>query len=55
MRKIQEGMIMKGQRWGGDEGRGGCEGEVSRKRLALNEEDLPCGQGEKLKKQVETR
>lgn len=33
----------------------GCEGEVSRKRMALNEEDLPCGQGEKLKEQVETR
>lgn len=32
-----------------------CEGEVSRKHVALNEEDLPCRQGEKLKKQVETR
>lgn len=33
----------------------GRDGVASRKHMALNEEDLHCGQGEKLRKQVETR
>lgn len=33
----------------------GCEGEVSRKHVVQNEEDLHCGAGGKLLKQVGSR